>query len=75
MITMMRYVGLKKNVIRLDNRFSRILWIMLITLKRSPVIRFLDNFMVALLGTFLGMAVMFAIVLFSLWIYPWLCSY
>ena len=46
---------------------------MLITLKRSPVIR--DNFMVALLGTSLGMAVMFAIVLFSLWIYPWLCSY
>ena len=75
MITMMRYVGSKKNVIRLDNRFSRILWIMLITLKRSPVIRFFDNFVVALLGVSLGMAVSFAIVLFSLWIYPWLCSY
>ena len=75
MITMMRYVGSKKNVIRLDNRFSRILWIMLITLKRSPVIRFLDNFVVALLGVSLGMAVSFVIVLFSLWIYPWLCSY
>ena len=65
MITMMRYVGSKKNVIRLDNRFSRILWIMLITLKRSPVIRFLDNFVVALLGTSLSMAVVFAIMLFS----------
>ena len=75
MITVMRYVGSKKNVIRLDNRFSRVLWIMLITLKRSPVIRFLDNFVVALLGVSLGMAVSFAIVLFSLWIYPWLCSY
>lgn len=62
---MMRYVGLKKDVIRLDNRFSRILWIMLITLKRSPVIRFLDNFVVALLGTSLSMAVVFAIMLFS----------
>lgn len=41
---------------------------MLITLKRSSVIRFLDNFMVALLGTSLGMAVMFAIVLFSFWL-------
>lgn len=41
---------------------------MLITLKRNPVIRFLDNFMVALLGTSLGMAVMFAIVLFSFWL-------
>lgn len=41
---------------------------MLITLKRSPVIRFLDNFTVALLGTSLGMAVMFAIVLFSFWL-------
>ena len=68
MTTMMRYVGLKKDVIRLDNRFSRILWIMLITLKRSPVIRFLDNFVVALLGTSLGMAVMFAIILFSFWL-------
>lgn len=68
MTTMMLYVCSKKNVIRLDNRFSRILWIMLITLKRSPVIRFLDNFMVALLGTSLGMAVMFAIVLFSFWL-------
>lgn len=48
---------------------------MLITLKRSPVIRFLDNFVVALLGVSLGMAVSFAIVSFSLWIYPWLCSY
>lgn len=65
MTTMMRYVGLEKNVIRLDNRFSRILWIMLITLKRSPVIRFLDNFVVALLGTSLSMAVVFAIMLFS----------
>ena len=72
---MMLYVCSKKNVIRLDNRFSRILWKMLITLKRSPVIRFLDNFVVALLGVSLGMAVSFAIVLFSLWIYPWLCSY
>lgn len=41
---------------------------MLIILKRSPVIRFLDNFAVALLGTSLGMAVMFAIVLFSYWL-------
>lgn len=41
---------------------------MLITLKRSSVIRFLDNFVVALLGTSLGMAVMFAIVLFSYWL-------
>ena len=58
---------LKEECNSIDNRFSRILWIMLITLKRSPVIRFLDNFMVALLGTSLGMAVMFAIVLFSFW--------
>ena len=38
---------------------------MLITLKRSPVIRFLDNFVVALLGTSVSMAVVFAIMLFS----------
>lgn len=38
---------------------------MLITLKRSPVIRFLDNFVVAFLGTSLSMAVVFAIMLFS----------
>ena len=41
---------------------------MLITLKRSPIIRFLDNFVVALLGTSLGMAIMFAIILFSFWL-------
>ena len=41
---------------------------MLITLRRSPIIRFLDNFVVALLGTSLGMAIMFAIILFSFWL-------